>query len=85
MGITTNAPYIYCHYHGIGMGGPIFLANNTYGSGAWGNGLWNDQGNSEVDLTGLSLTSSVGDGTNMGVPQTGWGGTSWSTGEWGQS
>ena len=33
MGITTNAPYIYCLYHGIGMGGPILLANNTYGSG----------------------------------------------------
>ena len=34
--------------------------------------------------TGQSATSSVGDGTSMGVPQTEWGGTSWSTGEWGQ-
>ena len=29
------------------------------------------------------MTSSVGDGTNMGVPQTGWGGQTWSAGEWG--
>ena len=55
------------HWHGV------FLANNTYGSNSWVM-VFNDQGDSEVDLTGLSATSSVGDGTNMGVPQTrmGW-------------
>ena len=84
LGITENAPYIYCYVHGIGMGGSFFLSNNTFGALDWSNGFWNEQNNNEISLTGFGLTSSVGDGENMGVPQTGWGGTNWSNGEWGQ-
>jgi hypothetical protein len=84
LGITVNAPYFYCYYHGIGMGGALALTATGYGAGAWSNGFWNEQNNSEFGLTGFGLTSGVGDGTNMGVPQTGFGGTNWSNGEWGQ-
>ena len=44
---------------------------------------WGESDNPVVSLTGIfGLTSSVGDGTNMGVPQTGWVG--WGgEGEWG--
>ena len=82
LGITENAPYVYCYYHGLGMGGPFFLSNNTFGAGAWSNGNWNDQGDIDLSVTGLSLTSSVGDA--LGVPQQGWGGKSWGDNNWGE-
>ena len=46
--------------------------------------LLGKQNGVDVSLTGLDLTTSVGDGTNMGVPAQGWGGTTWSNGEWGE-
>ena len=82
LGITENAPYLYCYIHGIGMGGPLSLFNNTFGSGAWSNGNWSDQGDVDLSITGLSLTSSVGDA--LGVPQQGWGGKSWGDNNWGE-
>ena len=45
---------------------------STWGNNVWGANSW--QSNvATIEITGLSLTSSVGDGTNMGVPAQGWG------------
>ena len=66
------------------MGGAMYLADTF----SWGEFSWNDNSwKSAVSLneiTGVSATTSVGDGTNMGVPQQGWGGKSWGKNEWGE-
>ena len=59
------------------------LRINGWGRNTWNDEPWGDSNDPIANLTGFGLTASVGDGTNMGVPQTGWGGQSWSTGEWG--
>ena len=84
--VATSAPtlYYYCSSH-PGMGGQANTpTSNTWSMLTWDQNTWGAQDTVSVSVTGQSATSSVGDGTNMGVPQTGWGGTSWSTGEWGQ-
>ena len=55
-----------------------------WGAQSWNDGQWGELGDATVFPTGLSITSSVGDGTNMGVPLTGFGGSTWNSGEWGQ-
>ena len=84
--VAASAPtlYYYCTNHS-GMGGQANTpAGNTWGVLPWNQNSWGKQDGVDVSLTGLGLTSSAGDGTNMGVPQTGFGGQTWSTGEWGQ-
>ena len=47
---------------------------------------WSAQDTVTVSPTGVSAISSVGDGTNMGVPHQGWGVDAWNTGgSWGQA
>ena len=46
----------------------------SFQSAGWGRNTWNDGPYGEsndpvVSITGFGMTSSVGDGTNMGVPQ----------------
>ena len=84
--VAASAPtlYYYCTNHS-GMGGQAnTVDSDTWGVLPWNQNSWGQQDGTTVSLTGLGLTSSVGDGTNMGVPQTGFGGQTWSTGEWGQ-
>ena len=84
--VAASAPtlYYYCTNHS-GMGGQAnTVDSNTWGVLPWDQNSWGDQDGVTVTPTGQSATSSVGDGTNMGVPQTGFGGQTWSTGEWGQ-
>jgi len=84
--VAASAPtlYYYCTNHS-GMGGQANTpASDTWGLLSWNYNSWGAQDTANVFPTGLSATTAVGDGTNMGVPQTGWGGTSWSNGEWGQ-
>jgi len=84
--VADDAPdqlYYFCQNHS-GMGGAMYLSDTySWGEFSWGDNTWQ----SAVVLqpvTGFDdLTTSVGDGTNMGVPQTGFGGRTWSTGEWG--
>ena len=84
--VADDAPdqlYYFCQNHS-GMGGSMHLSDTfSWGEFSWGDNTW-QSGVVLQSLTGQSATSSVGDGTNMGVPQTGFGGQTWSTGEWGQ-
>ena len=83
--VAASAPtlYYYCQYHS-GMGGQAnTVDSNTWGVLPWNHNSWGQQDAINVSVSGFGLTSSVGDGTNMGVPQTGFGGRTWSTGEWG--
>ena len=82
--VAASAPtlYYYCTNHS-GMGGQAnTVDSDTWGVLPWNQNSWGQQDGTTVPLTGFGLTSSVGDGTNMGVPQTGFGGQTWSTGEW---
>ena len=84
--VASSAPtlYYYCTQHS-GMGGTANTpTSNTWSMLTWSQNSWGAQDTVTVSPTGVSATSSVGDGTNMGVPQQGWGGQSWSTGEWGE-
>ena len=84
--VASSAPnlYYYCTNHG-GMGGQANTPTaNTWSMLTWDQNAWGEQDTVTIIPTGLSSTSSVGDGTNMGVPQTGFGGTSWGNGEWDQ-
>ena len=42
--------------------------NVGWGAKSFNDGAWGNLQDETVSLTGFSLTSSVGDGTNMGVP-----------------
>jgi hypothetical protein len=84
--VAASAPtlYYYCSNHS-GMGGQANTpAADTWGMLTWDQNSWGAQDTVSIPVTGQSTTSSVGDGTNMGVPAQGWGGTTWSNGEWGE-
>jgi hypothetical protein len=55
---------------------------NTWGALTWGQGNWGDASSTTVQLTGLSVTSSVQDIAFAG-PGEAWGRPSWGTGAWG--
>ena len=75
--------YYLCYVHGIGMGGIFDITTTTWGALSWGEGSWAAQGDSEVAVTGLSLTSSIGSVTAQGIIEVGWGGDTWGENEWG--
>lgn len=57
---------------------------NGWGELEFGVGLFGLQGDSNVPLTGLSLSSSIGSVTATGVIEIGWGGDTWSENAWGE-
>lgn len=57
--------YYLCYVHGIGMGGIFDIESNVWGGLAWGNGAWGDQGHVDVSVTGVSLTSTIGNETHI--------------------
>ena len=84
--VAASAPtlYYYCTNHS-GMGGQANTpTSNTWGLLSWNYNSWGAQDTVSVSVTGQSATSSVGDGTNMGVPQTGWGGKAWGDNNYGE-
>jgi len=74
--VAESAPtlYYYCTNHS-GMGGQAnTVDDNTWGMWAWSTNEWGDQGPINVNLTGVSATSSVGSVTAspiVTVPLTG--------------
>ena len=83
--VAASAPtlYYYCTNHS-GMGGQAnTVDSDTWGVLPWNQNSWGQQDGTTISVSGFGLTSSIGDGTNMGVPAQGWGGTTWSNGEWG--
>ena len=73
--------YFACWVHGISMGGIVDLTQNTWGALSWDDGAWNGQNDTTVSLTGIGLTSSVGDVSAYN--HTGWGRLSWGDYSWG--
>ena len=73
--------YFACYVHGIGMGGIVDLTQNTFGALGWSSGAWNQQNDSDTSLTGLGLTSSVGE--VLAYHMTGWGRLGWGDNDWG--
>tara|TARA_R100000988_G_C3996834_1_gene166312 strand:+ start:449 stop:1810 length:1362 start_codon:yes stop_codon:yes gene_type:complete len=57
--------YYLCYVHGIGMGGIFDIESNVWGGLSWGNGVWGDQGHVDVSVTGISLTSTIGNETHV--------------------
>ena len=72
--------YYLCYVHGIGMGGIMDMVNNSWSSNAWGDNSWNSI-TSNISVTGQLLNTVLGD--EVSFPGQGWGGNTWSIGEWG--
>ena len=60
------------------------MANSWGESGTtWGQGNWGQQNVTTVVLSGLSITSSLGE--VLSYPEQGWGSDTWGTENWGES
>jgi len=58
---SSQTDFFYlCYVHGIGMGGIFDITSTTWGALSWGAGAWGNQADIDVDVTGISLTSSIG-------------------------
>ena len=77
----TSDFYYLCNVHGSGMGNVMDVTFNTWSALNWGDGGWNEQNNTELDLTGLQISTEDGD-VYSGQPG-GWGQFTWGFGEWG--
>ena len=55
---------------------------NTWGAQNWGTGTWSDQDSTAVELSGISLSSSIGTLEFAGSVN-GWGRAEWGSGAWG--
>ena len=73
--------YYLCYVHGISMGGDMDMVNNSWNANAWGNNSWQSL-TSNISPSGQLLSLSLGVVENV-FPSAGWGGESWSEGEWG--
>jgi len=62
---ASNDFYYLCYVHGIGMGGIFDIESNVWGGLSWGSSFWGNQGHIDVSVTGVSLTSSIGNETNV--------------------
>lgn len=60
---STTDFYYLCYVHGIGMGGIFDIESNVWGGLSWGNSVWGDQGHIDVSVTGVLLTSTIGNET----------------------
>jgi len=73
--------YYLCYVHGIGMGGDMDMVNNSWNANAWGDNSWQSL-TSNISPSGQLLSLGLGVVENA-FPSAGWGGESWSEGEWG--
>ena len=55
---------------------------NTWGAQEWGTGVWSDQDSTAVELSGFSLSATLGTLEFAGSVN-GWGRTEWGSGAWG--
>ena len=76
--------YYLCYVHGIGMGGIFDITQSTWGALSWSQGNWSAQNNSQVALTGLSSSFSIGSITTSSDVNEGWGGETWNENNWGE-
>ena len=71
----TSDFYYICNVHGSGMGNVMDITSNTWSALTWSAGSWNNQGDQGVNITGNSLTTSIGG------PSFGWSESSWNSSE----
>ena len=84
--VAASAPqlYYYCTNHS-GMGGQAdTVDSSTWGVLQWGQNAWSDQDSIQVTLSGLSVTSSLGNFSSVGSEE-GWGSDSYGVESWGES
>ena len=55
---------------------------NTWGALTWNQGVWGDTSSTSVEVTGLSVTTSISPAGFAGAGE-GWGRPAWNTGAWG--
>ena len=74
----TSDFYYICNVHGSGMGNVMDITSNTWSALSWSQGAWNNQGDQIVNITGNTLSITLG-------PQFGWGQSTWNSSEfqWG--
>ena len=74
----TSDFYYLCSVHGFSMGNNMDVTSNTWSALSWSQGAWNNQGDQIVNITGNTLTITLG-------PQFGWGQSTWNSSEfqWG--
>ena len=66
------------------MGGQVNTPTaGSYGMRSWGENQWSNQNEVDTSLTGLGLTSSIGDVSAF--PEQGWGSDTWGYEDWGES
>ena len=77
-------PLYYFDTTTSGMGGQVNTPTAaSYGMRSWGEHQWGNQNDVDASLTGLGLTSSIGEVSAF--PEQGWGSDSWGTEDWGES
>ena len=84
--VAASAPqlYYYCQYHS-GMGGSAnTVDSDTWGVLEWGQNNWGSQDGVPVPLTGLSVTTTLGE-FPYAQATNGWGGDAWGDNNWGEN
>ena len=84
--VAASAPqlYYYCQYHS-GMGGSAnTVDSDTWGVLEWGQNNWGSQDGVPVLLTGLSVTTTLGE-FPYAQATNGWGGDAWGDNNWGEN
>jgi len=74
--------YYLCYVHGIGMGGIFDISQSAWSASSWGFANWGTLGDTDVTVSGQSLTSQVG--STLATPSVGWGALFWGANEWGE-
>jgi len=66
------------------LGDPASFPNTGWGRGEWGNEPWGDSYNPVINLTGFSITGSLGT-LPYAQSEEGWGRDEWGIGNWGEN
>jgi hypothetical protein len=77
----TSDFYYICNVHGSGMGNVMDITTNTWSALSWNLGLWGEQNNVILPLTGFELNTSQGQANY--TPGDGWGRFDWGALGWG--
>ena len=60
------------------------MSSNGWGQLTRNLGAWGNQSDADVQVTGLSATSSIGTAVATGIVEEGWGGDTWGENGWGK-
>ena len=83
--ITPNAEsdfFYFCYSHGIGMGGPVDITQDTWGALAWSQGNYNAQNDTTPIPSSVTITPTLGSTTIDVEINIGWGARTWGFTYW---